>query len=109
MLFRSHVDPIAEDASTENMVYELMLKNGKDLNSHIKHHNHIYSISDQENHDENILVLLLEEVNEGVIENVLQENPNKVIALDKLFKNNDQLKTNTALQMQDADIKFETI
>lgn len=104
-----HVDPIAEDASTENMVYELMLKNGKDLNSHIKHHNHIYSISDQENHDENILVLLLEEVNEDVIENVLQENPNKVIALDKLFKNNDQLKTNTALQMQDADIKFETI
>lgn len=104
-----HVDPIAEDASTENMVYELMLKNGKDLNSHIKHHNHIYSISDQENHDENILVLLLEKVNEDVIENVLQENPNKVIALDKLFKNNDQLKTNTALQMQDADIKFETI
>lgn len=104
-----HVDPIAEDASTENMVYELMLKNGKDLNSHIKHHNHIYSISDQENHDENILVLLLEEVNERIIENVLQENPNKVIALDKLFKNNDQLKTNTALQMQDADIKFETI
>lgn len=104
-----HVDPIAEDASTENMVYELMLKNGKDLNSHIKHHNHIYSISDQENHDENILVLLLEEVNEDVIESVLQENPNKVIALDKLFKNNDQLKTNTALQMQDADIKFETI
>lgn len=104
-----HVDPIAEDASTENIVYELMLKNGKDLNSHIKHHNHIYSISDQENYDENILVLLLEEVNEDVIESVLQENPNKVIALDKLFKNNDQLKTNTALQMQDADIKFETI
>lgn len=104
-----HVDPIAEDASTENMVYELMLKNGKDLNSHIKHHNHIYSILDQENHNENILVLLLEKVNEGIIEKVLQEKPNKVIALDKLFKNNDQLKTNTALQMQDADIKFETI
>lgn len=104
-----HVDPIAEDASTENMVYEFMLKNGKDLNSHIKHHNHIYSISDQENHNENILVLLLEEVNENIIENILQEKPNKVIALDKLFQNNDQLKTNTALQMQDADIKFETI
>lgn len=104
-----HVDPIAEDASTENMVYELMLKNGKDLNSHIKHHNHIYSISDQENHNKNILILLLEEVNENIIEKVLQEKPNKVIALDKLFQNNDQLKTNTALQMQDADIKFETI
>lgn len=104
-----HVDPVSEEASIENMVYELMLKNGRDLNSHIKHHNHIYSISDQENHDKNILILLLEEVNEGIIEKVLQEKPNKVIALDKLFKNNDQLKTNTALQMQDADIKFETI
>lgn len=104
-----HVDPVSEEASIENMVYELMLKNGKDLNSHIKHHNYIYSISDQENHDKNILILLLEEVNEGIIEKVLQEKPNKVVALDKIFKNNDQLKTNTALQMQDADIKFETI
>ncbi len=34
---------------------------------------------------------------------------NKIIALDKLFKSNDQLKTNTILQMRDAGIEFKTI
>ena len=31
------------------------------------------------------------------------------ITLDKLFKNNDQLKTNTALQMKDAGIEFKVV
>lgn len=35
--------------------------------------------------------------------------PQKVIALDRLFKDNDTLKTNTALQMHDADITLVTI
>ena len=30
-------------------------------------------------------------------------------ALDRLFKGNDQLKTNTSLQMRDAEIEFKTI
>ena len=40
---------------------------------------------------------------------VLKEQPQKVIALDRLFTGNDQLKTNTALQMRDAGIEFKTI
>jgi len=39
----------------------------------------------------------------------IASKPNKVIALDKLFKGNDQLKTNTVLQMKDAGIEFKTI
>ncbi|MBU0700742.1 hypothetical protein KKE26_05560 [bacterium] len=35
--------------------------------------------------------------------------PHKVIILDRLFKNNDQLKTNAALQMKDAGIEFKTM
>jgi adenine-specific DNA-methyltransferase len=35
--------------------------------------------------------------------------PNKVVTLDILFANNDQLKTNTVLQMKDAGIDFKTI
>ena len=31
------------------------------------------------------------------------------ITLDKLFKNNDQLKTNTLLQMKDAGIEFKVV
>jgi len=33
----------------------------------------------------------------------------KVIALDRLFEGNDQLKTNTMLQMKDAGVEFRTI
>ncbi|TDU40418.1 adenine-specific DNA-methyltransferase [Gelidibacter sediminis] len=97
------VDPVAENATIENMVYELMLKSGKDLNSKIVHKNGFYIIN------ENELILLLEKVDQKIIDNIIVCKPNKVVALDKLFKDNDQLKTNTVLQMKDAGIEFKTI
>jgi hypothetical protein len=33
----------------------------------------------------------------------------EVLCLDKLFAGNDQLKTNTVLQMRDAGIEFKTV
>ena len=43
------------------------------------------------------------------INEVIHLKPQKVIALDKLFEGNDQLKTNTVLQMKDSGIDFKTI
>ena len=97
------VDPVAENATIENMVYELMLKSGKDLNSRIVHNNGFYIIN------ENELILLLEKVDQKIIDTIMATKPKKVVALDKLFKDNDQLKTNTVLQMKDAGIEFKTI
>ncbi len=97
------VDPVSEKATTQNMVYELLLKSGKDLNSSIEEKAGYTSINQGE------LILLLEEAKQEIITSVLKEKPQKVIALDKLFKGNDQLKTNTALQMKDAGIEFKTI
>jgi len=97
------VDPVAESATMENMVYELLLKSGKDLNSHIQKDDTIYWINDRE------LVLLLEKATEEIIRKVIAANPTKIIALDRVFKDNDQLKTNTVLQMRDAGIEFKTI
>jgi len=54
-------------------------------------------------------VLILESATQEIIDSVIAIKPNKVIALDKLFKGNDQLKTNTVLQMKDTDIEFKTI
>ena len=54
-------------------------------------------------------MLLLEKATQEIIDNVLAEQPVKVIALDKLFKGNDQLKTNGVLQMKDAGVEFKTI
>ena len=59
--------------------------------------------------NEDELVLLLEKATQGIIDVVIASKPIKVIALDKLFKGNDQLKTNTVLQMKDAGIEFKTI
>ena len=85
------------------MVYELLLKSGKDLNSKILNQEDYYSINDNE------LALLLENANQDIIDKIIASKPQKVIALDKLFKDNDQLKTNTVLQMKDAGIEFKTI
>jgi adenine-specific DNA-methyltransferase len=97
------VDPVSKNASVENMVYELLLKSGKDLNSFIEKKDGFYLVKKTE------LALLLEKADQSIIDQLLKAKPTKVIALDKLFKNNDQLKTNTALQMKDAGIEFKTI
>ena len=97
------INPVAENATIDNMVYELLLKNGKSLNSTIEHSDSIYNINSGE------LVLLLESVDQETIDHVLTLHPQKVIALDNLFSGNDQLKTNTALQLRDAGIEFKTI
>ncbi len=97
------VDPVSESATIENMVYELLLKSGKDLNSKIEKNEGYFLINGNE------MALILEKVSQEIIETVIAEMPIKVIALDKLFKGNDQLKTNTVLQMRDAGIEFKTI
>ncbi|UZJ64027.1 hypothetical protein OKW96_16670 [Sphingobacterium sp. KU25419] len=97
------IDPVSETATIENMVYELLLKSGKNLNSKIEKKDSFYKINNNE------LVLLLEKASQEIIDFVIVEKPIKVIALDKLFKGNDQLKTNTVLQMKDAGIEFKTI
>lgn len=97
------INPVAKNATIDNMVYELLLKNGKSLNSTIEHSDNIYNINSGE------VVLLLESVNQETIDHVLNLHPQKVIALDNLFSGNDQLKTNTALQLRDAGIEFKTI
>lgn len=97
------IDPVAENATIENMVYEFLLKSGKDLNCKIEKRNDYFVINTSQ------LIMLLENVSQTIIEKVIDEKPMKVIALDKLFKDNDQLKTNTVLQMRDAGIEFKTV
>ena len=97
------LDPVTENATIDNMVYELLLKSGKDLNSTIEHKKDYYAINGKD------LILMLEVATQEVIDSILAEHPNKVIALDRLFEGNDQLKTNTVLQMRDAGIEFKTI
>jgi len=52
---------------------------------------------------------MLEKADEKIIKQIIAAKPQKVFTLDRLFKNNDKLKTNTALQMKDAGIEFKAI
>ena len=96
-------DPVKEDSPEENMLYELLLKSGYDLNSRIEKKSTYYVIDDDE------MVVALSKMNEETVKEIIELKPKKCIALDKLFAGNDQLKTNTVLQMRDAGIEFKTI
>ena len=97
------VDPVSANATIENMVYELLLKSGKDLNSSILKIDNLFIINQNE------LVLMIEKATQEIIDKVVSIKPDKIIALDNLFRNNDQLKTNAVLQMKDENIEFKSI
>lgn len=96
-------NPVREDSLQENMLYELMLKAGCSLTEKIDKQKEFYSINDGE------LLIALESMNQTVLDKMLALNPKKVITLDVLFKDNDQLKTNAVLQMKDAGVEFKTV
>lgn len=101
------VDPVSKDAVADNMLFELLLKSGYDLNSKVENKTcgkiNYYSIENGE------MIIALSKINEALAKEIINQSPQKVLCLDKLFAGNDQLKTNTVLQMKDAGIEFKTI
>ena len=102
-----HIDNIADGATSENMVYELMLRLGCKLTSTVQNKNSVYWVTDEDTGKR--IALLLEQINQTLIEEVIAAAPAKVVALDKLFDGNDALKSNTVLQMKDTGIVFECV
>jgi len=98
-----HTDPVDEDATIENILYELLLKSGVPLTARIEERAGCYLVNGGE------IALILKKIDESIIEAVISEQPQKVITLDRLFENNDKLKTNTALQLKDAEIDFRVV
>ena len=98
-----HLDSVKKDATEENMLFELLLKSGRNLNSTIESTNDYYRINDGE------MVIALSKIDEKIVDSILEDKPQIFITLDRLFKNNDQLKTNTLLQMKDASIEFKVV
>lgn len=96
-------NPIREGSAQENMLYELMLKAGYLLTDKVERIENLYSIRNGE------LLIAIESMNQTTVDKMISLKPKKVITLDILFKGNDQLKTNTALQMKDAGVDFKTI
>ncbi|CAN5316735.1 site-specific DNA-methyltransferase [soil metagenome] len=96
-------DPVSEGSREHNMLYELMVKAGHPLTDKVEVKDKHYSINNGE------LIIALDEISQALIDKIIAAQPKKVITLDKLFAGNDQLKTNTVLQMRDAGVEFKTV
>ncbi len=96
-------DPVRQGSEEENMLYELMIKAGYQLTDNIEKADKFYSINNGE------LIIALEEMSLTIVDKIVAAKPQKVITLDHLFTDNDQLKTNTVLQMRDAGVEFKTV
>ncbi|MDP8315238.1 MAG: site-specific DNA-methyltransferase [Candidatus Celaenobacter antarcticus] len=121
------VNPVKEESTEENMLYELLLKSGIDMNCKIEKIPLSFVAPERRkdgrgvNSDlsgdgvcyylinENELVIALSKINEEIVKAIINTKPQKVITLDKLFEGSDQLKTNTTLQMKDAGIEFKVV
>jgi adenine-specific DNA-methyltransferase len=99
-LFDTQVKP---EMIKENILYELMLKSGFALTDTIENKDGYYSINNSQ------AVFVLDKVDSEVVERIVKLKPQNCVILDVLFAGNDQLKTNTALQMKDAGVEFVTI
>ncbi len=102
------IDNLKTESTQENVLYELMLKSGLDLNVPVE----MKKVDDKKYYvlDGRKLVVCLEDaMTQPLADAVIALKPQKVICLDGAFKGNDQLKTNTALQMEAAQIDFRVI
>jgi len=100
---QQHLESLDENAKTEDVLYELLLKSGVALTAKIAQKNGFYLVNETE------IALILKKVDKEIIKTVIEAKPQKVITIDRLFNNNDPLKTNTALQMKDAEIEFKVV
>lgn len=102
------VTPQKADAQTENILWELLIKNGVQLSEKIHRiaageGANIYHTSDQR------FAFVLDKYTPEVQEKVLSLRPRTVICLDSLFQGQDMVKTNAQLKMEDNGITFKTV
>ena len=110
ILLQEFAENIRPGTTKLGMLYEILLKAGFPLTAKVEKleiaGQEIYAVEDQE------LFLCLEyEILEETVRQILTcyPKPKQFISLDSSFCGNDQLKTNTQLQMRDHDIKFRTV
>lgn len=102
------VDNVKPETLQENILYELILKTGLDLNVTVeskKADGKQYFVID----GGKLVICLADKITKPLIEKITKTTPEKFICLDRAFGGNDQLKTNTALQMEAENIEFKVV
>jgi len=104
-LFADHVLP---SSSEESILVELLLKVGLPLSATIDEKKvsgqKVYSIADGL-----LAICLAKTITQESLRGIIELGPQRVICLDAAFGGNDQLKTNTVLEMKSHGIEFRTV
>ncbi len=106
-LFADHVLP---DRGEQDVLYELMLKAGLPLTAPIEEKavakQKFYAVTSR---DALLFVCLANPITQECLRGMAELQPQRVICLDSAFGGNDQLKTNTVLEMKSLGIEFRTV
>lgn len=109
-----HVDHLNKQSSTEDILYELLLKAGFPLTTKIevitRAQRPVYSVAEGE-----MLICLEKELTAELIDSIAELEPSRVVFLDEGFKSNDQLKANAVQAFKsraanrEREIVFRTV
>lgn len=102
------VDNVRPDARSEDLLYELILKTGLELNVAIEAKEAGGGVYHRIGNG-SLIICLADKLTEPLLAAMLGDRPEKIIVLDRAFANNDQLKTNMLLQAEQAGVKEFTV
>jgi adenine-specific DNA-methyltransferase len=104
-LFADHV---LQERTEQSILYELILKAGLPMTAKIETKtvadNAVYSIAEGM-----LLICLANPITQECLRGMMELQPQRVVCLDPAFQGNDQLKTNTVLEMKTHGIEFRTV
>jgi adenine-specific DNA-methyltransferase len=109
-----HIDHLSHASTSEDVLYELLLKAGFPLATKVKAiklaGKEVFSIEEGA-----MLICLEKEITPDLIDALAEANPLQVICLDEGFKGNDQLKANAVqtfrarAEAEESEIVFKTV
>lgn len=106
---RLHVDHLLPGRDDEAVLWEIALKAGIELSSRVEmqelHDARVHAF-----HDGLLLICLADPISQDQLRAIAARKPVMVVCLDRAFKNNDQLLTNTVLEMRSHGVQhFRTV
>lgn len=109
-----HADHISENSTTDDILYELLLKAGFPLTTKVEKRElagkEVFSIQEG-----NLLICLDKEITSELFDALAEAGARQIICLDEGFKGNDQLKANAVqtfkvrAQAEESEIVFRTV
>lgn len=103
-----HIDHIREGRTSEDILYEILLKSGFPLTTSVEK-SELESMSVYSVAGGGMLICLEKELTLDVIRAMAEHKPQRIVCLDMGFAGNDQLKANAVQIFKTKDIVFRTV